>query len=398
MRTNIFRCLIFFLLCSCRYNAAEEPQPPPLESRKFNVGFKIVDIEYEKDGQSAIINVAVWYPTDTETAPHNYGGLTNGNIAIDAVPLNSGHPYPLLFFSHGYGGCGFGAVFLCETLAARGWIVAAPDHHDKHSVKRIKNSKGDEDYDRKEFLEYVRDITESSPKDRGKFLYRLDEFEAVLNKLPDLKEFRDIADKKRIAVGGHSFGGYTALGFCGPIKERLNPNIKALLIFSSGACGYLYTQEELSSVKIPSMIFYGEREKKQLRGNVTILDIHNNMFNDFAKPKYLLELKNGSHFSFNNCLKDGWMARLFSGTEEQFDVIRRYSTAFLERYTAGQLDSEQDISKSDPMLTRFSHEKRVKRLEKIKVKPAPPKDFQKFWEETKARIKNTPLVIQREKR
>ena len=38
---------------------AREPELQPL----FNVGYKVIDLKYRKDGQEQTITVAVWYPT-----------------------------------------------------------------------------------------------------------------------------------------------------------------------------------------------------------------------------------------------------------------------------------------------------------------------------------------------
>jgi hypothetical protein len=50
-------------------------------------------------------------------------------------------------------------------------------------------------------------------------------------------------------------------------------------------------------------------------------------------------------------------ARFVSGNDEQlFDVIRRYSMAFLEKHVAGRKDPDHVLDRNDPMLTRYSRE------------------------------------------
>ena len=101
------------------------------------------------------------------------------------------------------------------------------------------------------------------------------------------------------------------------------------------------------------MLFIGEREKNQLRGPKTMSGLSAKIYTNLSPPKYFLEVKGASHFSFNNRFADNLRARLLSGTEEQFDVIRRYSIAFLEKYVAGREDSNQVLERSDPLLTRY---------------------------------------------
>ena len=343
-------CLTFGILsCASVVTAdarGEAPQP------QFNVGYQVLDLMYRKDGQEQTLTVSVWYPTAAQPKSYNYGGPISGNVALSATPYAEGGPYPFLVFSHGYGGSGIGAVFFTEALAAHGWIVACPDHHDKHSAVRIRTGRKN-DFDRLGLLQHAKEIVASGPGDRDRHLYRLDEMKLVLDGLMVSDSFGKLIDRDRVAVGGHSFGGFTALGLCGTIEGYHDPRIKAVLLFSTGAGGYLFTEEELARVRIPSMLFIGEREKDQLRGSETMSELSAKIYRNLSPPKYSLEVKGASHFSFNNRFTDNLRARLLSGTEEQFDVIRRYSIAFLEKYVAGRGDSDQVLERSYPLLTRY---------------------------------------------
>jgi len=320
-----------------------------------HVGYQVLDFKYTKDVQERELTVAVWYPTEAQTRLHNYGGPTSGIIAVDATPLAKVTPYPLLVFSHGYGGSGLGSVFFTEQLAARGWVVVVPDHNDRHSAVRIRSGQK-KDFNRRRFLRHARKIASSSPGDREKYLYRLDEIKLTLDRILSHPTFGKLIDRNRIAVGGHSFGGFTALGLCGTIKRRHDPRIKAVLLFSTGAGGYLFRETELAKVKIPSMLFMGEREKDHPRGSRTMSEVSGKIYRNLSPPKYFLEIKGASHFSFNNRFADNRRARLLSGTKERFEVIRRYSIAFLEKHVAGKKDSDQMLKGSDRMLTQYIRE------------------------------------------
>jgi hypothetical protein len=45
-----------------------------------------------------------------------------------------------------------------------------------------------------------------------------------------------------------------------------------------------------------------------------------------------------------------------SGTNEQFEVIRRYSIAFLEKHVAGMKGSDDVLKRTDPMFKRYLRE------------------------------------------
>jgi predicted dienelactone hydrolase len=339
--------LVGWFCCAATSAHAASKDPSP---SGFHVGMRIIDFE-RPDGLK--VSVGVWYPTLAPTSPHVYCGATKGDVALDAKPYSAAGPFPLLVFSHGYGGCGYAQVFLAEALAARGWIVAAPDHHDKDFIARLRTGRNP-DFNGRLLLKHGKEISSSSPADRDKYLYRLDEMRLALDGMLSSRTFGKLIDRDKIAVGGHSFGSFTALGLCGTIKDRQFPGIKAVLLFSPGAAGYLYTKDELSRVKIPSMYLWGQREESQKRGNWTMKQIADKVYGAFHSTKYLLEIKGANHFSFNNNVSDRLLARIlpFSGTPAQFDVICRYSVAFLEKYVAGRSD-DGVLEHSDPMLLRY---------------------------------------------
>ena len=321
----------------------------------FYVGYKVLDLNLQDSQGHNTLTVAVWYPTDELPRSYTYGGPTKGKVAINAKLNSQKGPYPLLIFSHGYGGGGLASVFLTEPLAARGWIVVAPDHHDRHSAVRIRSGQN-EQFDRRGLLKHAREIGNSGPGDRNKYLYRIDEIKKVLDQILRSKPFGDLIDKSKIAVGGHSFGGYTALGLCGTINDYRDDRIKGLLLYSTGAGGYLYREKELARVKIPSMYFLGERERNQKRGFKTMAELADKVYRNLPPPKYLLEIKGANHFSFNNRFTHKRSARWLSGTEDQFDVIRRYSIAFLEKHVAGKDGQEEVLKQRDALLTRYLKE------------------------------------------
>ncbi len=169
--------------------------------------------------------------------------------------------------------------------------------------------------------------------------------------------FGTLIDQEKIAIGGHSFGGFTALALCGTIEKWRDDRVKAILLFSTGAGGYLYRESELAKVDVPLMYLLGEREKEQKRGSKTVSEFADKVYRNIRPPKYLLEVRGANHFSFNNRFTDNPLAHLLSGTEEQFDVIRRYSIAFLEKHVARKADAASVLEQQDSLLTRYVKER-----------------------------------------
>lgn len=76
------------------------------------------------------------------------------------------------------------------------------------------------------------------------------------------------ADK--IAVGGHSFGGYSVFGFCGAIPERYDARIKAAVLYSPSSVGLLYDSSERRAHRVPTMYFIGGDERDNFPGARTM--------------------------------------------------------------------------------------------------------------------------------
>lgn len=332
----------------------------PLETEpRYDVGYRILDLPYVQDGVEYTLTVAVWYPTSDAPQDYTYGGPVTGDLAVDGAFDLTGAPYPLLVFSHGFGGGGIGAAFFTETLASHGWVVAAPDHHDFASAVRIRDPQVD-DIDMTASLAYTDALTSAGPDSREDYLFRLEEMRFVLDSMLASETFSPMIDANRVAVGGHSFGGFTALGVSGALPEYHDDRIKGVVLFSTGAGNYLFTAEELARVDVPLMVFMGEKERDQTREEATMLDLHLEIYDLAAPPKYFVEIKNGTHFSFNEGFKDTLLNRLFRGTSAQHAVIAEYAIAFLETHVAGRgVDAAAVLSQQDRLVTMY-----LKELEK----------------------------------
>lgn len=323
----------------------------------YNVGFTVLDLSLPKS--KTPLTVAVWYPTKALPEDFRYGGKIKANASRDTPSDSSAAPYPLLVFAHGYAGSGLGHVFLSEPLAARGWIVVAPDFHDGYSAVRIREGQLEE-YDRAGLRREAAKITNSGPEDRAELEYRLDEMQVAIDGILDSKLFGSLIDRNRIAVGGHSLGGFTALGVSGTIPARHDKRIKALLLYSTGAGGYLFRESELARIKIPSMYMLGADEKTERRGAERMGDLAEKVFRNLSPPKFFLEIEGAEHGSFNNWYKGGLLKLFIGGNDKQFDIITRYSIAFLERYIKGDRSTEVQLGRQEPQLTRYDRETSVK--------------------------------------
>lgn len=87
------------------------------------VGFQVVQIA---DPGSAPLTMAIWYPTTSRPWPTTLLGFVLMDVASDA-PV-SGEALPLVVISHGNGGGPGSHADTAMSLAAAGFVVAAPMH------------------------------------------------------------------------------------------------------------------------------------------------------------------------------------------------------------------------------------------------------------------------------
>ncbi len=84
------------------------------------------------DDRGKELTIEVWYPAAPEAGdePDSYWpelDFTFGGFR-DAPPVTVGAPYPLVAFSHGYGGIRYQSPYLTEHLARHGFVVVSVDH------------------------------------------------------------------------------------------------------------------------------------------------------------------------------------------------------------------------------------------------------------------------------
>ena len=159
--------------------------------------------------------VELWYPAgeaarDRDVAPATRDSyeLLPGFPAVwqeavrDAVPRDG--RYPLILFSHGFGGHRRQSTFFCTHLASHGYVVAAVDHTGNtitDMMQLMLQIAGGGSLP--DFGNVLDDFIAKRPDD---VVFLLD---AMLGDLdPDIAA---LIDPSRIGMSGHSFGGWTTL-------------------------------------------------------------------------------------------------------------------------------------------------------------------------------------------
>jgi dienelactone hydrolase len=266
--------------------------------------------------------MAVWYPSAGAESKYAYSKDLNGSVVKNGPTAACGR-FPLVVFSHGFGGCGMQSVFFTEELARRGYVVAAPDHQDAGCSVEGKSS-----------LHFSRtDQSLFSPEkwDEKTEIGRRDDVRAVVDALLEDKDLSGETDVGRIGMSGHSLGGYVALAMAGAWENWTERRFKAALMFSPYVAPFVEQHRPIANV-VPVMYQGAQFDlfiTPSLRGERGI-------FAQSRPPKYYLELKGGNHFEWTNlvCLGKKTIASCLE-SKANARLIDDYGIAFLDAYLKG---------------------------------------------------------------
>lgn len=224
--------------------------------------------------------------------------------------------WPLLIFSHGFGGCAKQSAFLMEYLADHGYIVIAPDHADANCARRSGNMRarlqdmrsGLAPSPEKPFR-FPEDWDETTESDR-----RDDVFFAVSSMLDD-RQYKNYVDTDRMGLIGHSLGGYTVLGIAGGWPSWADKRFKAVLALSPYAAPYV-RRGRLKNIGVPVMYQGGSNDDPI----TPAIRARGGAYAQTPAPKYFIELDGANHFAWTE------LERGYQG------IINETALAFFDKY------------------------------------------------------------------
>lgn len=247
------------------------------------------------------------------------------NRAVRDARVRDGE-FPLVVFSHGNGGLRFQSTFWCDHLASHGYVVMSCDHTGNAAATLaggrmiLHDSKGREQHaaDRPRDVAFLIDgMTRFHKGEDSRFAGRI--------KLD------------QVAVGGHSFGGYT----CNEVLS-IDDRVKAIVPMTP-------VFRERKKYDVPVLLFVATEDATiKEEGNATA----RKYYDDSTGPKYLVEIKDAGHFSFSDMgqfrpdfgdgigegkriTRPGEPIR-YLPVEECFRITNAYSIAFLGYHLCGQ--------------------------------------------------------------
>ncbi len=235
----------------------------------------ITKIEFSEKTRNITFPAFVMYPTSIKSDTQNIGPFSVK--ATNDAEIKEGK-YPLIIISHGGGGNFLGYLTITQFLAEQGYIVVMIEHY--------KNNRNNNE------LEGKIENFENRPK----------HISLTIDTMLENK-FKNYINKEKVAIIGHSMGGYTALALAGGIpftkegikvKTLIDTRIKAIILFAPATAFFNY-DNSLDNVKIPILFFSAEKDElTTLQEHKEIIEkqlSHNN--------KVVFEIvENAGHFSF----------------------------------------------------------------------------------------------------
>jgi predicted dienelactone hydrolase len=272
---------------------------PTLASDEFSVGFRKVEVTSKET--STHFPMAVVYPTHTPAEPVKFGPFRM-ELAIGGAIAKG--DFPLVIISHGSSGSNLGHRSIAFALVKQGFIVAMPLHPEDNYKNNSAQGSVNNWKNRPQHIRSAIDSLLSNP---------------VL--APSIA-----VDK--VAVIGHSAGGYTALAvaggvantrhiielceskpqlnapFCGVVKDhQLMPveienqrdaRVKALVLMAP--VGVLFKSKgALDAVDIPTLLLRAEKDRELVEPYQSEV-IAQNVKNKEMLSYHIIE--NAGHFSF----------------------------------------------------------------------------------------------------
>jgi predicted dienelactone hydrolase len=226
------------------------------------------------------VDVVVWAPSGGEHGKH-----------------------AVVMFSHALYLCPTQSRYLTRVLADAGYLVIAPRHADSGCSLSMRPS-----------------LWRMSAKPSllwtdQDFRDRAEDIRAVVDALPDDPRYGSVADLDRLALVGHSLGGYTVLGLGGAWPSWRLPGVRAIVALTPYSMPFQRT-EGLRNVAVPTMYEVGTLDP------VFTMPLAQFAYAQTPAPKYLVEIAGASHLAWTDL-----------GISDRALIVG-YTTAFLDHYVS----------------------------------------------------------------
>lgn len=264
------------------------------------------------------LEMVVWYPATTSVAAQLIADnpVFVSAAAVDNAPAAAGE-HPLVVLSHGFGGNWSNQTWLASALAHKGYIVAAVNHPGTTSGDRRPEAAAPL-WQRPADLSRAIDAVMAQPEQFGRVA------------------------KQRVAVVGHSLGGWTALAIAGArfdperfaedcsvhpqlgsctVYQQINPartsaskarlaadlsdkRVTAIVSLDLGLSRG-FTDDSLAAIAVPILVIAAGAPSAEMPAALESGDLAKRL--PRTSTRYV-EISDASHFSFMSVCKPGGQA------------------------------------------------------------------------------------------
>ncbi len=306
------------------------------------------------------------------------------DVSID-YPTRGG-PFPVIVFSHGYGGSNHAYEPLISYWTSNGYLCIRPAHADagalRQTMREMMTERRDDNRSRRRSAAARPPTQEQQVPQRNsmeeiwdrerepQWRNRVADIRLVLDSLDELErrfpELQGKMDHGKIGVGGHSYGAFTAMLIAGmhtfsdPPLQLADPRVRAVVAMSPQgiAANRGTTPRSWADVRVPMMYMTGTND----RGATEAEDANwrkEAFENSPPGDKYFVLLKGAGHLSFTGMT--GLAAPLqrpvatststysgqprggvlFTPDRRIFDLIKITSLAFWDAYLKNEAASRE---------------------------------------------------------
>lgn len=323
LRTLCF--LAPFALLGC--NSGSAGLPDPALPGPYPVGVLTTEAKGLVGKQERRLPVEVWYPA-AESArglpldTYDWNSLAPADLQAtissldlptvtqeahrDAEPATRERRYPLVIFSHGFGGLRVQSLFWTVHLASHGYVVAAPDHV------------GNTTFDLVRCTSDTCAVFETIPGRPDDIRILLDDL-LRRNEQPEDPIYA-LFDTARIGISGHSLGGTTTV-----VAGARYPEFDALVPMAPSVNGVTLAlmSTPVSSIQKPIFIMAGTLDHA-----IAYEEEIKPFYTQLPPPKYLLALVAAGHLTFSDICTLGFDAAIVDSLDSP--AFKDFASSFLE--------------------------------------------------------------------
>ena len=237
---------------------------------------------------------------------------------------------PIVLLSHGLGGSREGFPYLGEYWSRNGYVVIAMQHpgSDGPSIQRKPGKTVAES-----MSEAVNAENAQARVADVKFV--LDELE---RRAATDEKLKGRLDLEKIAVGGHSFGAYTALSVVGRFPFDPEPRIKAAIAMSPSSPAGMSPAGLFRKIRVPVFHLTGTKDYSPIRPEIQPGDRRIPFDRIDAPGQYFVNFKDGNHMLFSGHARPFGFSRM---EKECQPLIQEMTLKFLDAKLRHDTDAEK---------------------------------------------------------